>query len=127
MDLWSHISKWSKISNCDRMACTSNKDCIFIEKKMGGNYLKLKISKTFPLLIMLYNMLTCWQIPHKMHKDKMSPTKVHKYLGKCLYIYVFRFMFTCFWLCWVSVATRRHSLVVVSRGFSSLPSTVFSL
>ena len=47
--------------------------------------MKMKISKTFPLLTMLYNMLTCWQIPHKMHKDKMSTTKVHKYLEKRLY------------------------------------------
>ena len=140
MDLWSHISKWSKIiwsfwlgskiSNCDKMACTSNKDCIFIGKKMGGNSLKMKISKSFPLLIMLYIMLTCWQILHKMHEDKMSTTKVHKYLEKRLYIYIFfffRFICTCFWLSWVFVAACRRSLVVVSRGYSPLPSTVFSL
>ena len=36
-------------------------------------------------------------------------------------------LFIYFWLCWVFVAARRLSLVVVSRGYSSLQCTGFSL
>ena len=81
---------------------------------MGGNYLKLKISKTFPLLIMLYNMLTCWQIPHKMHKDKMSTTKVQKYLEKCLYSFFFFKIY--FYLFLAVLGLRCHTQAFSSCG-----------
>ena len=39
----------------------------------------------------------------------------------------FIYLFIYFWLCWVFVAARRLSLVAVSRGYSSLWCTGFSL
>ena len=40
-----------------------------------------------------------------------------------LFICLFVCLFVCFWLCWVFVAVCKLSLVVVSRGYSSLRST----
>ena len=45
--------------------------------------------------------------------------------GYCCYF--FFNLFICFWLCWVFVAQRELSLVVVSGGYSSLWCTCFSL
>ena len=39
----------------------------------------------------------------------------------------FVFLFFCFWLCWVFIVVCRLSLVVASRGYSSLRCTAFSL
>ena len=40
-----------------------------------------------------------------------------------LFCFVFKFYLFIFWLRWVFVAVRRLSLVVASRGYSSLRST----
>ena len=44
-----------------------------------------------------------------------------------IFIYLFIYLFIYFWLRWVFVAARGLSLVVASRGYSSLQCTGFSL
>ena len=47
--------------------------------------------------------------------------------GWSLFLNFYFILFFYFWLCWVFVATRGLSLVVVSRGYSSLRCPGFSL
>ena len=49
------------------------------------------------------------------------------FLYKFIYFYFIIYLFIYFWLHWVFVAARRLSLVVVSRGYSVLWCTGFSL
>ena len=44
-----------------------------------------------------------------------------------LFLFFFFNLFIYFWLCWVSVSVHRLSLVVASRGYSSLRCAGFSL
>lgn len=71
----------------------------FYREKNGGKLFETENLKNFPLLIMLYTMLPFWQIPHKMHEDKMSTTKVHKYLEKRLYSFSFLDLFVLVFRC----------------------------
>ena len=47
----------------------------------------------------------------------------------CFFVFLFYYYYFLiyFWLCWVSIAVRRLSLVAVSRGYSSLRCPSFSL
>ena len=54
--------------------------CLY--RKNGENYLKLKIWKLFHYW---FCCITCWQNLHKICKEKLFPTKVHKYQEKHLH------------------------------------------
>ena len=49
------------------------------------------------------------------------------YLFISFFLSFFLYLFIYFWLCWVFVAARGLSLVVVSGGYSSLWCVAFSL
>ena len=64
------------------------------------------------------------RLPHpSSHEDTMTWMSVWR-VGVFLILFIYLFIY---WLCWVFVAARGLSVVVVSGGCSSLPCTGFSL
>ena len=100
------------------------------------------IAPVFTMVIFSGGFIFYWvDIPELFFSADMSILG-HKSLTVPLIMFSFFFFFLnyyyyffnlfilfiiCFWLCWVFVAAHRLSLVAVSRGYSSLRCTGFSL
>ena len=77
-------------------------------------------------LLILNNLIMCVYLC--IWKKMFNLYPFYMYLNFCSIMYYFFFnLFIYFWLHWVFVAARGLSLVVVSRGYSSLRCTGFSL
>ena len=86
----------------------------------------LKHGKECGSLHLIYDFLKKFQC-FFFKKEYFTASGLSYVLLGLFFFFFLRFLYFIFWLCWVFLAACWPSLVVASRGYSSLPFVGFSL